>query len=98
MCKFVVRQVRSEANPNSSNLAYLRFLFGGPKKLDSKSLEVLTPEALCRRILWTCYMPSSNSSSVTRDAAEAIAKTIGSNHSLIAVKKLYQYYLKVVTE
>jgi len=43
-------------------------------------------------------MPSDNSSSVTRSAAESIAKEISSNHSVVPVKNLYNMYLKTVDD
>lgn len=39
-----------------------------------------TPQDLCGRILHTCYMGTTNSSSETRNRAKDLAKTIGSYH------------------
>ena len=70
----------------------MTFLF----KNDVKN--IITPNDLCKRIFYTTYMPSDNSSSVTRSAAESIAKEISSNHSVVPVKNLYNMYLKTVDD
>ncbi len=39
------------------------------------------PSELCKRILFTCYLGTENSSQETKQRAEALALQIGSQHS-----------------
>eukprot|EP01065_Artemidia_motanka_P046613 TRINITY_DN70_c0_g2_i1.p1 TRINITY_DN70_c0_g2~~TRINITY_DN70_c0_g2_i1.p1 ORF type:complete len:738 (+),score=274.91 TRINITY_DN70_c0_g2_i1:68-2281(+) len=43
---------------------------------------------LCGRVLFTCYMGTSNSSKETRDRAQALAEQLGCNHSFVEIDKM----------
>uniref|UniRef100_A0A1I8BIG3 Glutamine-dependent NAD(+) synthetase n=1 Tax=Meloidogyne hapla TaxID=6305 RepID=A0A1I8BIG3_MELHA len=84
MCEKISEAVR--LNPDSNDPAY--FLEG--KKVNSD------PSLLCKRILFTCYMCSKNSSQMTKDLADGLAKDINANHSNIIIDSIVDSCLETL--
>ncbi|GAB6030278.1 Glutamine-dependent NAD(+) synthetase [Chamberlinius hualienensis] len=53
------------------------------------------PKELCKRIFFTCYMASENSSELTRNNADELAKDIGSYHFSISIDLAVNAILKI---
>ncbi|KAH7707703.1 Protein QNS-1 b [Aphelenchoides avenae] len=83
MCEKVCQAVRE--NPDKDDPAYY---FQGEKVGTD-------PAELCSRLLYTCYMGSENSSKMTKDCADGLAKDIGSNHSSIFIDAAVSAFLGI---
>lgn len=68
---------------------------GRPDLWDSLELNDPLPEAVAqisKKILFTLYQATDQSSAITRDAAAAIARAVGSSHSEVQVQELMDGY------
>jgi len=54
-----------------------------------------TPEDICNKILYTCYMKSQFSSQETQSKALMISKEINSNHRDISFHKVYESFVEL---
>jgi NAD+ synthase (glutamine-hydrolysing) len=59
---------------------------------------VLTSRSLTNALLTTAYQSTENSGKVTREAARAIAETIGANHFELDVSELHHGYLRTIEQ
>ncbi|CAG9861119.1 unnamed protein product [Phyllotreta striolata] len=79
---------------------------GGDQKVLSDLRRILanpeytpkSPQELCNKILFTCYMGSENSSKETRARADALAGTICSTHTNIIIDKAVSAFIEVFTQ
>jgi NAD+ synthase (glutamine-hydrolysing) len=53
---------------------------------------------ICSRILFTAYMASSNSSKVTRDRANLLAKEINCVHFNLSIEEVYNAFCKTAVD
>jgi len=58
----------------------------------------LTPRSLTNALLTTAYQATENSSKVTRDAARALAESIGANHFELDVSELHHGYVRTIEQ
>ncbi|XP_049851953.1 glutamine-dependent NAD(+) synthetase-like [Schistocerca gregaria] len=54
-------------------------------------------EELCKRILYTCYMQSQNSSPESRDLADRVASTLNTSHSTLEIDAITSEIEKATT-
>eukprot|EP00002_Diphylleia_rotans_P018596 TRINITY_DN359_c0_g4_i8.p1 TRINITY_DN359_c0_g4~~TRINITY_DN359_c0_g4_i8.p1 ORF type:complete len:616 (+),score=106.78 TRINITY_DN359_c0_g4_i8:794-2641(+) len=89
MCQLVVAEA---AKGNAQVIADARRLAG--EAPDSQYIPTDHRE-FCRRIFFTCYMGTENSSFETRDRAARLAEQVGSNHSSIVIDVVVSALLQV---
>lgn len=91
MCRLVVKSAK---DGNQQVIKDLRRIAGEPE--DSTWLPE-TPQEFCGRILYTCYMGTTNSGKETRERAKNLAKHIGAVHTDLNMDSVVNALLSVFT-
>ena len=87
MCELVFKEIKERGNKKV--LADLRVI------VDEKEFVPESAKEICRKLLYTCYMRTDNSSEKTLNLSKNITETIGANHRIINFQHIFEAYHKL---
>jgi hypothetical protein len=92
MCKIVLNEIHEKKNEQVTLDAMRIADFKDRRELPRDH------KALCRRIFYTCYMGTKNSSSETKNRAQKLADEVGSKHTYIEIDAIVDSFQKVFSQ